>query len=413
MTFRARFPLRTDWRQVRDAIDLMEVATRLLGPPLKREGLRFLWLCPFHDDHNPSLVVEPDRGRWGCYPCGLRGDAITLFMRLERMSFPQAMAYLTGGLTPSVRPRPRPEPRPKAPASTARTGMTPEFAASFVAESAARIWTAEGADALADLTGPRRCLTPETIRAAGVGWTSKAVGVAWSPPGIVIPWLVGGRLARVKVRPDDAWRRGFPETRRPPKYVQAYCDPALVPIYPGPEKIRRDRPLVVPEGELDALCLGEVLGELASVVTLGGASARPTPAALVPMLQAARWYVATDRDEAGDKAAADWPASARRVRPPGSFKDWTEARAAGVDLARWWGDVLAGDPRPPLFLWDELAGRRWGPAVDDPAAGLDNPGRRPGLDTLARALDPAADPAFLAERAAIRAENDGGPGAAS
>ena len=413
MRFRARSPSKIDWQQVLDRIDLTEVATRFLGLPLKREGRRLVWRCPFHDDHNPSFVVEPERARWNCYPCGIGGDAVGLVMRLERMTFPQAMTYLTGGRAPSVRSRPRPEPRPKSPSSTFRRRMNPEAAASFVAESARRLWTPEGTDALAYLTGPRRCLTPETIRAAGVGWTSKAVGVAWSPPGIVIPWFVGRHLARVKVRPDDAWRESFPENRRPPKYLEAYRDAALVPVYPGPETIRRDRPLVVTEGELDALCLGEVLGDLASVVTLGGASARPTPATLVPMLQAARWYIATDRDEAGDKAAADWPASARRVRPPGSFKDWTEARAAGVDLARWWGDVLAGDPRPPLFLWDELAGRRWGPAVDDPAAGLDNPGRRPGLDTLAMALDPAADPDFLAEREAIRAENDGGPGAAS
>jgi hypothetical protein len=105
------------------------------------------------------------------------------------------------------------------------------------------------------------------------------------------------------------------------------------------------------------------------VVTLGSASNGPTPGILARMLAAPRWFIATDADEAGDKAAAGWPARARRVRPP-DVKDWTEAKAAGVDLARWWRDILAGVNRPPLFTWDELAAWRWGPGVDDPTPGV-------------------------------------------
>jgi hypothetical protein len=110
---------------------------------------------------------------------------------------------------------------------------------------------------------------------------------------------------------------------------------------------------------------------LAAVVTLGSASARPEPAALALMLKAAPWFIATDRDPAGDKSAAAWPARAHRVRSPAPFKDWTEAKAAGVDLARWWSDILAGVAIPPLFTWDELSRERWGPARDDPTPGID------------------------------------------
>jgi hypothetical protein len=174
-------------------------------------------------------------------------------------------------------------------------------------------------------------------------------------------------------------------------------------VYPGPEAIRPGRPLVVVEGEFDTLCLAQELGDTAAVVTLGSASARPTPAILARMLSAAPWFIATDGDGAGDGSAAAWPASARRVRPPGAFKDWTEAKAGGVDLARWWRDILAGKDRPELFTWEELAVQRWGAGCDDPAPGIDNPGRRPSLDTLTRALDPSADPYAAAEREAIRA----------
>jgi hypothetical protein len=146
---------------------------------------------------------------------------------------------------------------------------------------------------------------------------------------------------------------------------------------------------VVVEGEFDALALGEALGELAAVVTLGSASQRPGPGILGRMLAAAPWFVATDRDEAGDTAAAGWPARARRVRPPEPFKDWTEARQGGVDLSRWWTDILAGIDRPPLFTWPELSRMRWDGA--DEAPGIDNPGRRPSLDTLAVAFRQGVD----------------------
>ncbi len=389
-------PRGIDWKTERGRIDLAAVVTRLRGPAPGRRGERgrkLWWTCPFHEDRNPSFCVDPGKGWWKCWGCGESGDAAALVMRLEGMTFPEAVAYLTDGPDPSgqSKPRPRPAPRhePKPPPEP--SGMPEADALALVEAAAARLWTPEGADALAYLTGPDRCLCPETIRVARLGWTPKADGVAWKPPGVVMPWFNGGRLALAKVRPPDAWRVRFPKERRPPKYLEAFRDPARLVCYPGPEAIRPGRPLVIVEGEFDALALGEALGVLAAVVTLGSASARPEARALGVMLAAPRWFVATDRDPAGDKAAADWPARARRVRPPEPFKDWTEARSGGVDLARWWSEILAGTERPPLFTWDELARWRWGPAADDPSPGIDIPGL-PSNPATADALGPGVTP---------------------
>jgi hypothetical protein len=68
-------------------------------------------------------------------------------------------------------------------------------------------------------------------------------------------------------------------------------------------------------------------------------------------IRAARWLQASRR--------------AVRVRPPGSFKDWTEAHAGEVDLRRWWLDRLAGVEVPPLFTWDELSTWHWGLSNED------------------------------------------------
>jgi hypothetical protein len=108
------------------------------------------------------------------------------------------------------------------------------------------------------------------------------------------------------------------------------------------------RPLVTVEGELDALLLGQELGNLAAVVTLGSAAGRPDASILGAMVTAFPWFVATDADQAGDKVAAEWSGCTVRVRPPDGAKDWTEFWQSGGDIRRYWERYLPG----------ELAGNR-------------------------------------------------------
>ena len=124
------------------------------------------------------------------------------------------------------------------------------------------------------------------------------------------------------------------------------------------------------KGNFDALLLGQELGELAAVLTLGSASDRPEGSTYLAMLPAVPWFIATDADDAGDKAASEWPARATRVRPIDPFKDWTEAAIYGINLRRWWTDRLGGIANPVRSTWDELRQRRWGPAIGDPTPGI-------------------------------------------
>jgi hypothetical protein len=143
-----------------------------------------------------------------------------------------------------------------------------------------------------------------------------------------------------------------------PKYAEAFRDRPR--IFPDPAVIEPGRPLVIVEGEFDALLLGQELRDLATVVTLGSASSLPHLTALAEMLAAAPWFIATDADPAGDKAAITWHASALRVRPPPPFNDWTEASQGGINLRFWWAARLG-----PETLWRELAPLRWGQTDDD------------------------------------------------
>jgi hypothetical protein len=364
-------PGRVEWQEIRGAIDLAAVATRLLGPATGRRGergRRLWWHCPFHEDRNPSFCIVPGKRLWRCFGCDAQGDAAALVMKLEGKTFPEALAFLADDTITARRPSApassRHEGRPEAPAHP--SGMATEAGAALVAGSADRLWSPEGAGALAYLRG--RGLSDATIGAARLGWAPRVRaetkgGRPYAASGIVIPWIAGSAPTLIKVRQGDGRR---------PKYAEVYRDPARHRgLYPGPGAIRPGRPLVVVEGELDALLLGQELGAAAAVVTLGGASARPGVDIFGAMLVATRWFVATDADPAGDQCAAGWPRPARRVRPPGPFKDWTEAYQGGVALRRWWRDVLAGVESPALYTYEELAEWRWGPAEGDPTPGID------------------------------------------
>ncbi len=199
----------------------------------------------------------------------------------------------------------------------------------LVDEAVVRLWTPEGRTAVAYLEG--RGLTPETIKAARLGSADKIRmpkrdgSGTWPLAGIVIPWLASGRLTRIKVRRIGLFSGA--------KYIEAFGSGWS--LYPSPEAIRPGTPLVIVEGEFDRLLLAQELGDLASIVTLGSASSRPEGSTLLAMLRCPTWFIALDGDDSGDKAAAEWPARAVRVRPP-SGKDWTDAHEAGIDLRRWW-----------------------------------------------------------------------------
>jgi hypothetical protein len=398
---------RTDWQAVRDTIDLAEVAIRLLGPAPGRRGergRRLWWPCPFHEDRNPSFCVDPGKAWWRCYGCGAKGDAMALVHRLNpSMTFPEAVAFLTGGLVPTRPSILKTLGTLKTP--TEPRGMSEADALALVVDAERRLGPPEGADALASLQG--RGLTEETIRAARLGMIPP-LALPGRPRGIVLPWFDGDRLTLVKLRQPEGVR---------PKYREVFRNRDRPPgIYPGRRLIRPGRPLVIVEGEFDCLLVGQELGELAVVVTLGSASARPGPDLLGPMLAASPWSIATDADEAGDEAASGWPARARRVRPPRlqphpedrvakPKTDWTDLYRQGVNLRRWWSDRLGGIEVPALFSWEDLAARRWGPAAADPTPGLTLD--RPARGRMLVALQAAArgdDPDAIAEREAIQAE---------
>ena len=81
------------------------------GIALKRHGADLLGLCPFHDDHEPSLVITPEKNLWHCLgACQPGGSVIDWVMKCEGVSFRHAVELLQNDyrpLTAGDRPRPK------------------------------------------------------------------------------------------------------------------------------------------------------------------------------------------------------------------------------------------------------------------------------------------------------------------
>jgi hypothetical protein len=139
----------------------------------------------------------------------------------------------------------------------------------------------------------------------------------------------------------DRWLAKFADREkadRPAKYLCGFRDGAV--LYPGLGHVRPFVPLVIVEGEFDALLLQQELGDLASVVTTGAASETTGPNVQRALAVAGRFYVATDADSAGKKAAASWRRGSVRVGPPEPYKDWTAMWQGGGNLREFWEPKL-------------------------------------------------------------------------
>lgn len=78
--------------RVQQANDIVDVIGEHVS--LKRKGREWLGLCPFHEDHRPSLYVNPDKQIYKCFACGAGGDVLKFVQMREGLTFPQAIERL-------------------------------------------------------------------------------------------------------------------------------------------------------------------------------------------------------------------------------------------------------------------------------------------------------------------------------
>ncbi|MFA5535622.1 MAG: DNA primase [Bacillota bacterium] len=78
--------------EIRAKVDLAELIGEYVH--LRKQGNRFVGLCPFHSEKTPSFHVTPENGLFYCFGCGTGGDVFSFVMKQEHLDFPQTVEKL-------------------------------------------------------------------------------------------------------------------------------------------------------------------------------------------------------------------------------------------------------------------------------------------------------------------------------
>jgi DNA primase len=80
-------------QQLKAHADISVIIQRFV--PLKKSGAgRYVGRCPFHDDHSPSMSVNPQLGIYKCFACGAAGDVFKFVMEHEKLDFKAAVEWV-------------------------------------------------------------------------------------------------------------------------------------------------------------------------------------------------------------------------------------------------------------------------------------------------------------------------------
>ena len=78
--------------KILDATNIVDVVSEFVT--LKKSGVNYKGLCPFHDDKTPSFMVSPTKQICKCFSCGEGGTAINFLMKHEQITYPEALRWL-------------------------------------------------------------------------------------------------------------------------------------------------------------------------------------------------------------------------------------------------------------------------------------------------------------------------------
>ena len=78
--------------EIRNKSDIISVISNYV--PLTKRGKNYFGVCPFHDDHSPSMSVSPEKQIYTCFSCGATGNVFTFVSEYEHISFIEAVKLL-------------------------------------------------------------------------------------------------------------------------------------------------------------------------------------------------------------------------------------------------------------------------------------------------------------------------------
>jgi DNA primase len=311
-----------DTQRVRDASDIVRIVGEHIA--LKPKGREYVGLCPFHDDHKPSMSVVPQKQIFHCFSCDTGGDVFTFVQKYHRMTFPEALEYLAQRAGVDLAPR-RTDSAPTSGVTRRDVVAANEYAQSFFR----RMLEREDIGAAARDLIRRRGISAEMADAFGLGaspdrWDGLLQTI--DNKGLDRGHFIAAGLLKKRATEGlyDAFRNRlmFPISNQAgqvvafgarriddedePKYLNSAESPAfdksatLYALHQASRAIQRDRLAIVCEGYTDVIACHQA-GLTNAVGTLGTALT-PAHADLLARLEATV-VLLFDGDEAGERAA--------------------------------------------------------------------------------------------------------------
>ncbi len=154
--------------RVKQTADIVEVISA--HTDLRRQGSRWVGLCPFHEERTPSFSVDAQEKLYHCFGCGVGGDTIKFVEEKEGLGFAEAVELLADRYGVELE-REREDPRAEAKRQQRR--RLEELLDRTASFYAAYLWESEEAAKAREYLGGRG-LAEETLRAFGVGFAPSA-----------------------------------------------------------------------------------------------------------------------------------------------------------------------------------------------------------------------------------------------
>lgn len=202
--------------RVREAADIVQVIGEVVE--LKKAGVRYTGLCPFHAEKTPSFSVNPQSQFFHCFGCGESGDVFSFLMKYSRLTFPEALKELARRYQIDL-----PEPELTA---AEKERLREREMLYRVNEEAAQIFhqylvaAPEGEKARAYLR--QRGVPEEQVRAFRLGYAPGPDAGGWN--------FLATRLQAQRIDPADIERAGLALHNDRGGYYDRFRDRVLFPI---------------------------------------------------------------------------------------------------------------------------------------------------------------------------------------
>jgi DNA primase len=154
--------------RVKQAVDIVEVISA--HTDLRRQGTRWVGLCPFHEERTPSFSVDAGEKLYHCFGCGVGGDTIKFVEEKEGLGFAEAVELLADRYGVELE---REREDPQAEAKRQRRRRLSELLDRTASFYASYLWDSDEAGKAREYLA-QRGLGEETLRAFAIGYAPSA-----------------------------------------------------------------------------------------------------------------------------------------------------------------------------------------------------------------------------------------------